>query len=147
LPKLLPSQKFNLLKKKKKTSKAAGFGQDEGTTEKYIYIETYNHKYFSGGFRCAFCVWVFLPGGIRPANAKLYNFYVWSLFFLPLLIAFPSLSCMCVGERENSLSQVKATSLLAILVIVSPNAFRVLTCLVAGIVSVSVSRELIEIRM
>jgi len=55
--------------------------------------------------------------------------------------------CVCVGERENSLSQVKATSLLAILVIVSPNAFRVLTCLVAGIVSVSVSRELIEIRM
>jgi len=96
IAKTFGQQKFNLLNRR--TSKAAGFGQDEGTTEKYIYIETYNHKYFSGGFRCAFCVWVFLPGGIRPANAKLYNFYVWSLFFLSLLIAFPSLSCVCVWE-------------------------------------------------
>jgi len=68
-------------------------------------------------------------------------------FFFPYLLLFQVFRvCVCVGERENSLSQVKATSLLAILVIVSPNAFRVLTCLVAGIVSVSVSRELIEIR-
>jgi len=75
-----------------------------------------------GGLRCAFCVWVSLPGGIRPANAKLYNFYVWSLFSLTYCFskstflcvrAFVVCVCVCVGERENSLSQVKTTSVIA----------------------------------
>lgn len=66
-------------------------------------------------------VWGFLPGGIRPANAKLYNFYVWSLFLL--LIAFPSPGfpswfssvLVCVWESVKiSLSPAKAASLLAI---------------------------------
>lgn len=135
-PQLRQPQLPNLICSKRKHQKQLVFWRSE-RNNKSIYN---NHKYFSpltlprssGGFRCAM-VCGFLPGGIRPANAKLYNFYVWSLF--RLLIAFPSLTFVrCVWESVKiSLSQVKATSLLAILVIAPSSPTHCLRSLFGGL--------------